>query len=102
MRWSRAASAFGALIGLLPHSFFDGVAIAGRFMAAKQLGVRSSSPSRCKVPTGITLASVMLASGAPCGKRSRRWCHRNGDGARAAITPAIGLLGSTASPSRRR
>lgn len=84
-----------ALIGLIPHSFFDGVAIAGGFLAAPELGVLIFlAVALHKIPTGVTLASVMLASGNTV---------RQAFGALvaialatvlgAAVTPAIGLLG---------
>ncbi len=53
-----------ALVGLLPHSFFDGVAIASAFLAGRELGVLVFLAVLLhKVPTGVSLASVMLASG---------------------------------------
>jgi zinc transporter ZupT len=53
-----------ALIGLLPHSFFDGVAIASGFMEATQLGLLIfAAVALHKVPTGMSLASIMVASG---------------------------------------
>lgn len=53
-----------ALIGLLPHSFFDGVAIAGGFLEAADLGLLIfTSVLLHKVPAGISLASIMIASG---------------------------------------
>ncbi len=53
-----------ALIGLLPHSFFDGVAISSGFMTSHSLGVLIfGAVILHKVPTGVSLASIMLASG---------------------------------------
>ena len=53
-----------ALVGLLPHSFFDGVAISSGFMANEHLGVLIfGAVILHKVPTGVSLASIMLASG---------------------------------------
>ncbi len=53
-----------ALIGLLPHSFFDGVAISSGFMANDRLGVLIfGAVILHKVPEGVSLASIMLASG---------------------------------------
>jgi zinc transporter ZupT len=53
-----------ALIGLLPHSFFDGVAISAGFMESASLGTLIFVGILLhKVPTGLSLASVMLASG---------------------------------------
>lgn len=53
-----------ALVGLLPHSFFDGVAISSGFMTNRNLGVLIfGAVILHKVPTGVSLASIMLASG---------------------------------------
>lgn len=53
-----------ALAGLLPHSFFDGVAISSGFASSDQLGMLLFGAVMLhKVPTGAALASVMLASG---------------------------------------
>jgi zinc transporter ZupT len=53
-----------ALVGLLPHSFFDGVAISSGFMTSESLGVLIfGAVILHKVPTGVSLASIMLASG---------------------------------------
>jgi ZIP family zinc transporter/zinc and cadmium transporter len=53
-----------ALAGLLPHSFFDGVAISSGFLSSNGLGVLLFGAVLLhKVPTGASLASIMLASG---------------------------------------
>lgn len=53
-----------ALVGLLPHSFFDGVAISSGFLVNSQLGVLVFTGILLhKVPTGVSLGSIMLASG---------------------------------------
>jgi ZIP family zinc transporter/zinc and cadmium transporter len=53
-----------ALVGLLPHSFFDGVAISSGFLSSRTLGIFVFIGILLhKVPTGVSLASVMLASG---------------------------------------
>jgi zinc transporter ZupT len=53
-----------ALVGLIPHSFFDGVAISSGFLTSPELGLLVfGSVALHKVPTGVSLASVMLASG---------------------------------------
>jgi zinc transporter ZupT len=53
-----------ALVGLLPHSFFDGVAISSGFLESTQLGVLIFTGILLhKVPTGVSLGSIMLASG---------------------------------------
>lgn len=55
-----------ALIGLIPHSFFDGVAISSGFLRSNELGVLIFAAIVIhKVPTGVSLASIMLASGNP-------------------------------------
>lgn len=53
-----------ALVGLLPHSFFDGVAISSGFLENSELGLLIFAGIVLhKVPTGVSLGSVMLASG---------------------------------------
>ena len=53
-----------ALMGLIPHSFLDGVAISSAFMTTHSLGVLIfGAVVLHKVPEGVSLASVMLASG---------------------------------------
>jgi ZIP family zinc transporter/zinc and cadmium transporter len=53
-----------ALAGLLPHSFFDGVAISSGFLSSQTLGIFVFGAVLLhKVPTGASLASIMLASG---------------------------------------
>lgn len=60
---SRGVGAW-AFIGLLPHAFFDGVAIAAGFLETAALGLLVSGAVLLhKIPTGLSLASVMLASG---------------------------------------
>jgi zinc transporter ZupT len=60
---SRGVGVF-ALVGLLPHSFFDGVAISAGFLESHSLGILIFLGILLhKVPTGVSLASVMLASG---------------------------------------
>lgn len=53
-----------ALVGLLPHSFFDGVAIGGGFLHSDRLGgLVVVGVLLHKIPTGVSLGSIMLASG---------------------------------------
>jgi zinc and cadmium transporter len=60
---SRGVGVF-ALVGLLPHSFFDGVAISAGFMESRNLGLLIFAGILLhKIPTGVSLASVMVASG---------------------------------------
>lgn len=55
---------FFALVGLVPHSFFDGVAISSGFLASDRLGLLIFIAILLhKVPTGVSLASIVLASG---------------------------------------
>ncbi len=52
------------LIGLLIHTFFDGIAIASGFLVSNWLGwVIFMAVFLHKVPEGFTVTSVMLASG---------------------------------------
>ncbi len=53
-----------ALLGLLPHAFFDGVAISSAFLASPRLGLLVfTAVALHKVPEGVSLVSIMLASG---------------------------------------
>jgi len=53
-----------ALLGLLLHTFFDGVAIASGFDAGPALGmVVFLAVLVHKIPEGVTVASIMLVSG---------------------------------------
>ena len=53
-----------ALLGLLLHTFFDGVAIASGFGVGGWLGILVFAAILLhKIPEGVTLASIMLASG---------------------------------------
>jgi zinc and cadmium transporter len=52
------------LIGLVIHTFFDGIAIASGFIVSSWLGwVIFLAVFLHKIPEGFTVASVMLASG---------------------------------------
>jgi ZIP family zinc transporter/zinc and cadmium transporter len=54
-----------ALIGLLLHTFFDGVAIASGFAVSRALGVLVFLAILLhKLPEGLTIASLQLAGGA--------------------------------------
>jgi ZIP family zinc transporter/zinc and cadmium transporter len=58
-----------ALVGLLPHSFFDGVAISAGFLESASLGTLIFiSMLLHKIPTGVSLGSIMIASGNPPGR----------------------------------
>jgi zinc and cadmium transporter len=53
-----------ALLGLLLHTFFDGVAIASAFQVETSLGLLVFMAVFVhKVPEGVTIASIMLVSG---------------------------------------
>jgi zinc transporter ZupT len=53
-----------ALLGLLLHTFFDGVAIASGFGVSSALGLLVFTAILLhKIPEGVTVASIMLASG---------------------------------------
>ena len=53
-----------ALIGLMLHTFFDGVAIASGFLVSGRLGVLLFLAVLLhKLPEGVTIASVILAGG---------------------------------------
>src|SRR3954462_5594913 len=59
------------LIGLVIHTFFDGIAIASGFLVSNWLGwVIFLAVFLHKIPEGFTVASVMLASGQ---SRARAW-----------------------------
>ena len=59
-RWVGTA----ALLGLLMHTFFDGVAIASAFEVGTSLGIVVFLAVLVhKVPEGVTIASIMLVSG---------------------------------------
>jgi ZIP family zinc transporter/zinc and cadmium transporter len=73
-----AVAGSSALVGLLLHTFFDGVAIASAFLVGRELGVLVFVAILLhKLPEGVTISSLMLAGGRPT---------------RAAIE-AAGLLG---------
>lgn len=55
---------YSVVLGLLIHTFFDGIAIASGFLVSPWLGwVIFLAVFLHKVPEGFTVASVMLASG---------------------------------------
>lgn len=58
-----------ALVGLLLHTFFDGVAIASGFGVSESLGMLIFTAILLhKIPEGVTIASIMLASGNSAGR----------------------------------
>jgi ZIP family zinc transporter/zinc and cadmium transporter len=55
---------FSILIGLISHTFFDGIAIASGFLVSNWLGwIIFLAIFLHKIPEGFTITSVMLASG---------------------------------------
>lgn len=75
-----------ALLGLLLHTFFDGVAIASAFHVGEWLGVLVFVAILLhKVPEGVTVASIMLASG-----NSRR--RALGGVALLGVSTVVGVL----------
>src|ERR1051326_6351449 len=59
---------YSVLLGLVIHTFFDGIAITSGFLVSNWLGwIIFTAVFLHKIPEGFTVASVMLASG-----RSRR------------------------------
>ncbi|MGH9510111.1 MAG: ZIP family metal transporter [Terriglobales bacterium] len=62
--FAQAHRSYSVLLGLLIHTFFDGIAIASGFLISNWLGwVIFVAVFLHKVPEGFTVASVMLASG---------------------------------------
>ena len=59
-----AATGNSALLGLMLHTFFDGVAIASGFLVSNRLGVLLFLAVLLhKLPEGVTIASLMVAGG---------------------------------------
>jgi ZIP family zinc transporter/zinc and cadmium transporter len=57
-------TSYSVLIGLLIHTFFDGIAIASGFLVSNWLGwIIFLAVFLHKIPEGFTVSSVMLASG---------------------------------------
>jgi ZIP family zinc transporter/zinc and cadmium transporter len=60
----RSHRGYSVLLGLLIHTFFDGIAIASGFLVSQWLGwVIFLAVFLHKIPEGFTVASVMLAAG---------------------------------------
>jgi zinc and cadmium transporter len=61
---SGAHASYAALLGLVIHTFFDGVAIASGLLVSTWLGgIIFLAIFLHKIPEGFTVASIMLASG---------------------------------------
>ena len=79
-----AHKTYSVLLGLVVHTFFDGIAIASGFLISNWLGwVIFIAVFLHKIPEGFTVGSVMLASG-----RSRRMAFTS-----SVILGASTLLG---------
>jgi zinc and cadmium transporter len=77
---------YPVLLGLLIHTFFDGIAIASGFLVSNWLGwVIFLAVFLHKIPEGFTVASVMLASG-----RSRAFAW--GSSAMLGAATLLGVL----------
>ncbi|HUG52653.1 MAG TPA: ZIP family metal transporter [Vicinamibacteria bacterium] len=75
------AVGFSALLGLSIHTFFDGVSIASGFLLSVPLGMLIFfAVVLHKIPEGVTVASIALASG---------------QGKKAALTASFVLAGAT-------
>jgi zinc and cadmium transporter len=62
--FAHSHKSYSVLIGLLIHTFFDGIAIASAFIVSNWLGwIVFLAVFLHKVPEGFTVASVMLAGG---------------------------------------
>lgn len=58
-----------ALVGLLLHTFFDGVAIASAFLVRQDLGLMVFVAIFLhKLPEGVTISSIMMAGGQTGGR----------------------------------
>jgi ZIP family zinc transporter/zinc and cadmium transporter len=75
-----------ALIGLLLHTFFDGVAIASGFAVDRELGVLLFLAILLhKLPEGVTIASLQIASG-------RRPAQAVGSAALLGLATVVGVI----------
>lgn len=64
-----AVAGTSALVGLLLHTFFDGVAIASAFLVRPALGVMVFVAIFLhKLPEGVTISSLMVAAGRSQGR----------------------------------
>jgi ZIP family zinc transporter/zinc and cadmium transporter len=60
----KAHKGYSVLLGLVIHTFFDGIAIASGFIVSNWLGwIIFTAVFLHKIPEGFTVASVMLAGG---------------------------------------
>lgn len=85
---SHAHASYAALLGLVIHTFFDGVAIASGLLVSIWLGsVIFVAVFLHKLPEGFTVASLMLASG-----QSRRAAFASSAILGAATLGGMGLM----------
>ena len=85
---SHAHASYAALLGLVIHTFFDGVAIASGLLVSTWLGgIIFLAVFLHKIPEGFTVASLMLASG-----QSRRAAFNSSALLGAATLAGMGLL----------
>lgn len=85
---SHAHASYAALLGLVIHTFFDGVAIASGLLVSAWLGgVIFIAIFLHKIPEGFTVASLMLASG-----QSRRMAFVSSAILGAATLAGMGLM----------
>jgi ZIP family zinc transporter/zinc and cadmium transporter len=85
-----AHTSFSVLVGLVAHTFFDGIAIASGFLVSEWLGwVIFLAVFLHKIPEGFTVASVMLASGR---SRGIAW----GSSALLGVSTIAGVLAMSA------
>ena len=62
--FARAHKGYSVLLGLVIHTFFDGIAITSGFLVSNWLGwIIFLAVFLHKIPEGFTVSSVMLASG---------------------------------------
>jgi zinc and cadmium transporter len=85
---AQAHAGYAALLGLVIHTFFDGVAIASGLLVSTWLGVVIFFAIFLhKLPDGFTVASLMLASG-----HSRRAAFVSSGILGAATLAGVGLM----------
>ena len=85
---SHAHASYAALLGLVIHTFFDGVAVASGLLVSVWLGgVIFLAIFLHKIPEGFTVASLMLASG-----QSRRAAFVSSAILGAATLAGMGLM----------
>ncbi|MFZ0633881.1 MAG: ZIP family metal transporter [Candidatus Acidiferrales bacterium] len=85
---AHAHAGFAALLGLVIHTFFDGVAIASGVLVSASLGtVIFLAIFLHKLPEGSTIASLMLASG-----KSKRFALLSSAVLGGATLAGVGLM----------